>query len=201
MKTFLKDRSGKNLSLSEVISKVLVRFYNYFLDFQLMLARWVGYLPFNKLRWLFYRLLGLKLPWHSNIHMFAQFFQLNNIYIGKDTIIGQRAFLDGRDRLTIGSHTDIASEVMIYNSHHNIDSKDFEAITKPVKIGNYVFIGPRAIILPGVNIEDGAVVAAGAVVTHDVKSGEVVAGVPAKFIRKRKTQNWQYRLGRPRLFQ
>lgn len=201
MKTFLTDRSGKKLSLSEVVLKVLVRFYNYFLDFQLMLARWIGYLPFNKLRWLLYRLLGLKLSLSTTIHMFAQFFQLNNIYIGKDTIIGQRAFLDGRDKLTIGDHTDIASEVMIYNSHHDIDNDNFEAITKPVKIGSYVFIGPRAIILPGVSIGDGAVVAAGAVVTKDVNSGDVVAGVPAKFVRKRKTQNWRYRLGRPRLFQ
>ena len=55
---------------------------------------------------------------------------------------------------------------------------------KPVKIGNKVWIGAHATILPGVTIGDGAVVAAGAVVTKDVPSNVVVAGVPAKVIKE-----------------
>ncbi|MFI5205556.1 MAG: DapH/DapD/GlmU-related protein, partial [Candidatus Paceibacterales bacterium] len=65
----------------------------------------------------------------------------------------------------------------------------------------YVFIGPRAIILPGVKIGKGAVVAAGAVVTTSVKDFEIVGGVPAKVIGERKNKNPRYKLGRARLFQ
>ena len=109
--------------------------------------------------------------------------------------------MDGRDKLTIGNHVDIASSVMIYNSEHNIESGDFMAVDGPVKIGDYVFVGPRAIILPGVTIGKGAVVAAGAVVTKDVPEYAIVGGVPAKIIGERKNKDLNYKLGRARLFQ
>lgn len=54
----------------------------------------------------------------------------------------------------------------------------------PVKIGNNVWIGDNAIILPGVNIGDGAIIAANAVVTHSIPSGVIAGGNPAKIIRK-----------------
>ena len=101
--------------------------------------------------------------------MFATFYNPTNIVIGKDSIIGEWAVLDGRAPLIIGSHVDIASNVMIYNAEHDIHSKDFsKAHMDKVTIEDYVFIGPRAIILPGVTIGRGGVVAAGAVVTRDV---------------------------------
>jgi maltose O-acetyltransferase len=96
---------------------------------------------------------------------------------------------------------DIASQVMIFNSQHDINDPHFGAITAPVTIEDYVFIGPRAIILPGVTIGRGAVVAAGAVVTKNVAPGTVVGGIPAKPIATRKLTSYNYRLGRPRLFQ
>jgi maltose O-acetyltransferase len=90
---------------------------------------------------------------------------------------------------------------MIYNSEHDLSEADFSAITASVEIGDYVFIGPRAIILPGVTIGKGAVVAAGAVVTKNVPEFAVVGGVPAKVIGERENKNPNYKLGRPRLFQ
>ena len=120
------------------------------------------------------------------MHIGARFYQPTNITIGTGTIIGDHVTLDGRDNLTIGDHVDIASEVMIFNSRHNIHSNNFESIDGPVTIKDYVFIGPRAIIMPGVTISKGAVVAAGAVVTKSVAKMEIVAGVPAKKINTRK---------------
>jgi len=201
MTAFIKDRMGRPLSIKEIVGKGLNRINNYFLDFKLMLLRWVGHIPCHGTRKLFYRLAGVKIGKGSTIHMWASFFQPKNISIGEDTIVGDHIFLDGRSKLTIGNHVDIASSVMVYNSEHDLSKEDFSAIEEPVEIEDYVFIGPRAIILPGVKVGRGAVIAAGAVVTTSVPEFTIVGGVPAKPIGERKDRNPHYRLGRARLFQ
>jgi len=181
--------------------KIYRRIKAVLLEFCLMLLRWVGHIPSHSFRKVIYRLSGIKIGKGSTIHMWANFFDPRGIEIGEDTIIGDHCFLDGRASLKIGSHTDIASQVLIYNSEHDINAQDFRATTSPVEIGDYVFIGPRAIILPGVKIGNGAVVAAGAVVTKDVLPLTIVGGVPAKEIGQRKLENPRYRIGRAALFQ
>ena len=183
------------------MNKVINRVKTIFLEFELMLLRWVGHIPFHCCRRLLYRISGIKIGKGSTVHMWASFYNPVNIVIGDDSIIGEKAVLDGRDKLIIGNHVDITSEVMIYNSEHDLESSQFEAKTASVVIGDYVFIGPRVIILPGVVIGKGAVVAAGAVVTKNVRDFSIVAGVPAKEIGERKLKNPKYSLGRARLFQ
>lgn len=196
-----KDKTGRSLTLNAAIKKILVRLYNYLLDFELMVLRWTGLIPFHSIRKLIYQSAGLKIGKGSVIHMWSNFFDPKNITIGKDSIIGDHAFLDGRAPLTIGNHVDIASQVLIYNSQHDLQSEGFEAFTANVEIEDYVFIGPRAIILPGVKIGKGAVVAAAAVVADNVAPFTIVGGVPAKAIGERKNKNPRYILGRARLFQ
>ena len=94
----LKDRSGKILTPSQVTAKILNRIYNYCLDIELMLLRWVGHIPLHTVRNLFYRLVGIKLGKGSTFHMWANFFDPKNISIGEGTVIGDRVFLDGRAR-------------------------------------------------------------------------------------------------------
>jgi len=200
-KTMFKDKEGKKLTPIKAMEKISNRLYNYWLDFELMLLRWVGHLPSHSIRKLEYKFFGIKIGKDSVIHMWANFFDPKNIKIGDDTIIGDHAFLDGRAKLSIGNHVDIASSVMIFNSEHDLSKNNFSAIVEPVEIGDYVFIGPRVIILPGVKIGKGAVLAAGAVVTKDVPSFTIVGGVPAKVIGERKNKNPDYKLGRARLFQ
>lgn len=197
----LKDKNGNKLTTQQTISKVVNRIANYWLDFELMLLRWVGHFPSHTIRNFKYRFFGMKIGKGSTLHMWANFFDPRNIEIGEDTIIGDHAFLDGRDLLKIGNHTDIASQVMIYNSEHDLSKEYFSAITAPVEIGDYVFIGPRVTIMPNVKIGKGAVVAGGAVVTKDVAPFTIVGGVPAKEIGERKNKNPNYKLGRARLFQ
>lgn len=202
MPSLFVDKHNQPLSWSQASQKITARFYNYWLDFKLALLWYlVGRLPSHFLRNNLFRLSGVTIGDHSTIHVGARFYQPNQIKIGEGTIIGDHATLDGRDTLTIGNHVDIASEVMIFNSEHKINSPDFGPSTAPVQIKDYVFIGPRAIILPGVTIGRGAVVAAGAVVTKSVKDFTIVAGVPAKPIGTRHLKNPSYRLGRFRLFQ
>jgi len=196
-----KDKNGNILDNKTALTKVGNRIKSYFLDLELMFLRWVGHVPFHSVRRMFYSLAGMKLGKGAVIHMWANFFQPANISIGEGTIVGDHVFLDGRASLIIGCETDIASSVMIYNSEHDLEAADFSAREEPVKIGDYCFIGPRVIILPGIKIGNGAVVAAGAVVTADVADFTVVGGVPAKVIGTRKNQHPDYKLGRARLFQ
>jgi len=197
----MRDRTGKKLTIREVVKKAINRLEAILLDLELMLLRWVGYIPLHTIRLLAYRLAGVKIGCGSRIHIGANFFNPRGVIIGDDTIIGDHCFLDGRAPLKIGSHTAIASQVLIYNSEHNVHSPNFEATEEPVTIGGYVFIGARAIILPGIKIGRGAVIAAGAVVTKDVPPMIMVGGVPAKKIGERKVKKLNYRLGRARLFQ
>lgn len=197
----LKDRMGKSLTIKEALVKFIDRIINIFLDFELMLLRFVGHIPIHTVRKLLYQLEGIKIGSGSTIHMWANFFDPSNIIIGNDTIIGDHVFLDGRDKLIIGDHVDIASNVLIYNSEHDINSEDFHSIVSPVRIEDYVFIGPGVIILPGVEIGKGAIVAAGAVVTKNVSDFAVVGGVPAQVIGERKVKDLNYKLGRARWFQ
>lgn len=183
-----------------LLKKVWRRISTVDLEFEMMVLRFIGHVPSHHVRRFFYRLGGMHIGKGSTLHGGAIFYDTRNIHIGEDTIIGENAVLDGRARLTIGSHIDMASEVMIYNAEHDVTSEDFHAIQAPVVIEDYVFIGPRAIILPGVTLGKGSVIGAGAVVTKDVAPFTIVGGVPAKLIAERKNKKPQYKLGRAAWF-
>lgn len=195
------------------------------IDFWLYLATLTGLIPSHTIRLFLYRyLFGLKIGRDSSIHWLARFNNPAGISIGHNTIIGNDAFLDGRSKrqlkagesriksyfseffgqgerpLTIGNNVSIAGEVRIYTMEHDIDSPDFDEISAPVIIDDYVVIGSRAMILPGVHVGKGAVIASGAVVTKDVEPYTVVGGVPAVFIKNR-NKNLKYTLKFFKLFQ
>lgn len=198
----MKDRMENELAPSEIAKKGASRLKNTWLDFWLYVLNELAYnIPLHSVRKFFYRISGMKIGKNSFIHMWSRFYNPKGIEIGEGTIIGDHVFLDGRAKLKIGDNVDIASQVLIYNSEHDIHSQGFDPIEEPVEIDDYVFIGARAIILPGVKIGKSAAVAAGAVVTSNVNPFEIVGGVPAKVIGERKNKNPHYKLGRARLFQ
>ncbi len=196
------DKQGNALTYRAAIGKILSRIYNWYLDFKLFFVHLVSlHVPFYSIRKFVFHLSGIKIGRGSVIHMGCKFFEPKGVIIGNDTIIGDRVFLDGRKLLKIGDHVDIATEVMIYNSEHDINDKYFRARSDLVEIEDFCFIGPRAIILPGVKVGRGAVVAAGAIVTKNVPNFAIVGGIPAKILGERVNKVLNYTLGRARLFQ
>jgi len=105
--------------------------------------------------------------------------------IGRNSTINQNCRLDNRGGIRIGANVSISPAVHILTADHDLSSPDFAGRELPVRIGDWAFIGSRAIILPGVTLGDRCGVGAGSVVTKDVESGAIVAGVPAKVIGHR----------------
>ncbi len=159
----------------------------YYQGFGLYMITLVGLVPSHHFRRFVYQyVFGLQLGRGSIIHWETRFFRPSGIKIGEYCNIGNNAFLDGRHGISIGNCVSTGAQVMIYTLQHDIDSPSFDVGGGPVTIDDYVYIGPRALILPNVRIGRGAVVAAGAVVTRDVPPYAIVGGVPARFIRERR---------------
>lgn len=157
--------------------------------------RAAGQLPFNAFRLFFYRyLFGVKIAKGVRIEGGCTIWGPKRVRIGPGSVVNRNVLLDGRFPLTIGSNVSISIRSVILTLEHDLADRDFRAVGAPVQIGDYVFIGTGAIVLPGVTIGEGAAVAAGAVVTKDVESFTIVGGVPARPIGNR-PQNLRYSLG------
>lgn len=147
------------------------------------------------IRWLRGRLGGALLDFCGkdvNIEKGADFGFGNGIKIGNHSGLGVNCKVRGP--LVIGNDVMMGPDVIILTHHHGtkrtdipmrLQTKDAPAPERVV-IGNDVWIGTRVIIMPGVNIGDGSIIGAGAVVTKDVPEYTVVGGIPAKVIKQRK---------------
>lgn len=122
-----------------------------------------------------------------NVEQHAELFP--GVRLGNRSGLGVRSEVSGQ--VAVGDDVMIGPEVVIMTSNHRFDRTDIPMMDqgateeKPVVIGNDVWIGRRAIILGGVHVGDGSIIGAGAVVTKDVPPYSVVAGVPARVIKKR----------------
>lgn len=112
---------------------------------------------------------------------------VGDVIIGGHTRIGLHNTVIGP--VTIGNHVNLAQGITVTALNHNFENVELRideqgVSTNPVTIADDVWIGANAVVLPGVSIGSHSVVAAGAVVTKDVPAHSLVAGVPAKIIRK-----------------
>lgn len=109
-----------------------------------------------------------------------------NLSIGSGVFLNKDVSVEAIAPVTIGANTSIGMQVLIITSHHEIADDgqwDPAPIGKPVTIGERVWIGARATILPGARIDDDVIIAAGAVVTGHLTSHGIYGGVPARRIR------------------
>lgn len=155
--------------------------------------------PSHRLRLAGYRRLGAKIGAHTSIHRGCRFYATHQLAIGSHTVVNPQVILDARRGLRIGDNVSISEQVALYTLQHDLDAADFCLEGAPIVIEDYVFIGARAIILPGVRLGRGAAVAAGAVVTRDVPEYTIVAGVPAAPLRER-ARDLRYNLDYRRTF-
>ena len=144
-----------------------------------------GHLPSNAVRLLAMRAWGARIGDGVAVHHAVQVRAARRLAIGDDVFIAEDVVLDARGGISIGASTSINSGVQIWTAQHDWRAPDFDYVDAPVRIGHHAWISARAVILPGVTVGDGAVVAAGAVVTRDVEPWTLVGGNPARHLRDR----------------
>jgi acetyltransferase-like isoleucine patch superfamily enzyme len=141
----------------------------------------VSRLPSHRLRLFLYRtVLGIEIGAGSHVFMGARFEARGNVRIGRNSVINQGCHFDNQGKIVIGDNVSISADAAIVTSDVNVKDPERKPRTRPVEIGDYVVIGTRATVLPGVRVGEGGVVAAGAVVCKDVPPYTFVAGIPAK---------------------
>ena len=148
--------------------------------------------PSQTIRIMFLRYMGAHIAKGAAVYGGCEYRNPAGLTIGLGSSIGHRALLDARKGLTIGKNVTLATEVMIWSLQHDYNDLNFASIGGPVVIGDYAWLGSRCLILPNVIIGEGAVVAAGAVVTKNVAPYTIVGGIPAKIIADRKRQEYDY---------
>ena len=148
-------------------------------------GRWTPRWALNGWRRRLMRAFGAKVGKGVRLQGGAEIWQPWRIRIGANSWIDGPANLYSVDDIRIGHDAVISEEAYICTASHDLASKTFALTSAPIEIGDYAWICARAVILPGVKVGEGAVVAAGSVVTRDVEPWTVVGGVPAKFTKKR----------------
>ncbi len=144
-----------------------------------------SYRTMDEIREIFSKLTGTEKD--ETFRMFPPFYTDcgKNIRVGKNVFINSGCCFQDQGGIEIGDGTFVGHQTVIATLNHDIDpTKRGDMFPKAVKIGKRVWIGSHATILPGVTIGDNSVVAAGAVVTKDVEPNTIVAGVPAKVVKR-----------------
>lgn len=145
--------------------------------------------PSHFVRRIWYRnVMGFSVAPSSAILMGVTFDARRGFAMGENSVVNEEARMDTRGGIVLGSNVSISSRATILTASHDPNSASFAGYERGVVICDYAWIGLNALIMPGVTIGEGAVVAAGAVVTASVEPYAIVAGVPARAIGRRHDQ-------------
>ena len=148
-------------------------------------GRWTPRWTLNGWRRLLMSVFGAKIGRGVRFQGGTAVWQPWRITVGANSWIDGDAKLYSVDDIRIGHDAVISEGAFICTASHDLASKAFALTNAPIEIGDYAWICAYAIVLPGVKVGEGAVVASGAVVTKDVEPWTVVGGVPAKVIKRR----------------
>jgi putative colanic acid biosynthesis acetyltransferase WcaF len=156
-------------------------------DVDYLLNHVVNRIPLVGVRMALYARLGIRLETpsaslimlHTEVHTPAQ------ITVGRGTSIGRNCLLDARGGITFGRNVNVSSFSLFVTGTHDVRDPEFADHYGPISVGDRAWIATRATVLGGVTIGEGAIVAAGAVVTRDVAPFTMVGGIPARPIAER----------------
>ena len=155
----------------------------------------IGWFPSRLVRIAYLRCWLGSVGREAGIQMGCRFLNGRKIFLGDRSVLNFGCLLDGRVYpIRIGADVSIGPEATLLTLGHDPQAPDFTDKGGAIKIGDRVWIGYRAIVLPGVTIGEGAVVGAGSVVTRDVADYTIVAGNPARPIGERR-RDLTYQLG------
>jgi len=158
-----------------------------------LVLKFIGWLPpftFSRLRMRLLRLIGVPIGAETivcgRISISGARHAQRALHIGSSCMINEGCRFETGAAIRIGDRVHIGHDVTLLTTTHEIgphEQRSHGRVVAPVTVGDGVWIGTRALVLPGVEIGAGAVVAAGSVVTGSVPPDTVVAGVPAKVLR------------------
>lgn len=168
----------------------------------------ISHLPLYSVRhWWYRRVLGWNLHRTATV-LLGQQVQLAGlrasgarVTIGAGTVINAGCLLYTTGGLTIGREVSVSAGVWLVTGTHDMNAPGFPSRYLPIVIGDYAWIGSRALVQAGVTIGEGAVVMAGAVVTRDVPPYAIVGGVPARQVGERALRDPAYEQGYRPLFE
>ena len=135
------------------------------------------------------RLFGAQVGKKGVVYRSARVYAPWNLTIGDGVVIGPRVEVYNKAPVSIGDMAVVSQDVFLCTASHDVNSCSIALTTAPIILGAQTWIAARSIVLLGVKLGEGAVVAAGAVVTKDVDPWTVVGGNPAKFIKKRELRD------------
>jgi len=145
-------------------------------------------LPFQYFRYLTLKMRSASIGRGIIINDSCIIIHTSKLRLGNNVSIGRRSFISAKGGLTIGNNVLIAFDCVILTEKHiygpNITVWKSGFASAPVRIGNNVLVGTKAIIMPGVTIGDNVIIGAHSVVTKNIPSNTVAAGIPAKVIKK-----------------
>jgi acetyltransferase-like isoleucine patch superfamily enzyme len=156
---------------------------------------WIWNFPSRRVRGSYLKGWLGKLGAKSGVQMGCRFLNGRKVFIGERNVINFGCLFDGRKfSIRTGSNVSIGPEATILTLGHDPRSATFADRGGNVVIGDCVWIGYRAVVLPGITIGEGAVIGAGAVVTKDVEPYVIVAGNPARKIGQRAVEGLESRI-------
>lgn len=183
----------KNNKLKELQEKCLKQYHGFKYGFKWWFVNSIlSEFPSKRIRYYGLKMLNMKIAKNVRFYQGFHIRAPHLITIDDHVTIGPKCLLDGRKGLHICHHAVIAYDAIIWTLNHNYNDIHFCTWGGEVVIGPYAWICSRSIILPGIKIGEGAIVASGAIVTKDVPPYTIVAGIPARIIGKRERKNYEY---------
>ena len=141
--------------------------------------------PLHRWRAVVLRLFGARLGVNCRIYADARIWAPWNLHCEDAVAIADGAVIYNAAPIRLASHAIVSQDAYLCGATHDADDPAFPWIARPITVGRYAWICARAIVMPGVNVGDGAVLGLGSVATRDLQAWTVHAGAPARAIRAR----------------